>query len=138
MSPLTADDLEGPGSEAATPRSPHWRRNVTLAVVGLLLATGVVAFMALSSSGSRVEAKEVGFTVDGPESITLDFSVDKPRDMTVECTVEALATDFSQVGLAHVTVGPADVSQQQVSVTIPTTQSAVSAIVKACLPPARG
>jgi len=134
MSALTADDLEGPESGAPATHGPHWRRNVVLAVVGLVLGVGVVAFMTLVGNGSRIEAKETGFTVNGAESITLDFTVTKPKDVTVACSIEALASDFAQVGLTSVKVGPADVVQQQVSVTVPTTQAAVSAIVKGCTP----
>ena len=135
MSALTADDLEGPESGRPVRHGPHWRRNATLAVIGLVLAVGVAVYMAFGGRTAGIEAHEVGFTVHGPESITLDFTVTKPEDATVDCTVEALATDFSQVGLTTVTVPASTTAQQDVTVTVPTTQTAVSAVVRSCVVP---
>lgn len=143
QSPVPAQPLpDGRGASAGATvptdrygtRRPAGRR--PLAVVGAvaLLAAGVglAAWFAFGSSSADVRGKNVGFEVLGAETVVLTFDVAKPEDATVVCTVEALSSNYAQVGAKEVTVGPADVSEQRIRTEIATSEEAVTAVVDAC------
>lgn len=134
MSELTVDDLEGPTSGTAGRRKPS-RRAIVLTTLGLLAGIALITWMVFSGTQSSISTQVIGFSVTSAESVTIDFSVTKPKDATVDCTLEALAADYSQIGLVSVRIGPAEVVQQRASVPIPTTQKAVSAVVRSCIEP---
>ena len=104
------------------------RRSSTAAVVGL----AVVVWIGLAMAGQPVSTKNVGFDVDGSRSVDVTFEVTKPRESTVTCTVTALSESYAEVGVRTVEVGPADAATRRVTVTVQTTELAVTGIVESC------
>ena len=101
---------------------------VAAAVVGL----AVVVWIGLSMAGKPVSFKDVGFHVDGSRSVDVTFEVTKPKESTVTCTVTALSESYAEVGVRTVEVGPADTATRRVTVTVQTTELAVTGIVDSC------
>ncbi|SNT12937.1 protein of unknown function [Micrococcales bacterium KH10] len=134
MTEIDIDEWEGPDSQSPRAR-PKWRTwQVTLAIVAIGASVAVAAWFAFGNPDNSVAASEISFTVHGPEETTLVFDITKPTDMTVVCTVEALSHNYLQVGFQEITLGPAETANQRVTTTISTTEKAVTAIVKTCLP----
>jgi hypothetical protein len=50
----------------------------------------------------------------------------------VTCTVAALSESYAEVGVRTVEVGPADSATRRVTVTVQTTELAVTGIVETC------
>lgn len=135
MSALTTEELEGPESDLPGRGRPHRRRWWIGSAAGIAVAIGLVAYGAFAGDAADIRVQDVGFVVHGAESVTLRFDVAKPKDVTVVCDVEALSHSFAQVGVAEITVGPASTTEQEVTVTIPTAEIAVSATAKSCQKP---
>ena len=62
----------------------------------------------------------------------MTFEVTKPRESTVTCTVTALSESYAQVGVRTVEVGPSDAATRRVTVTVQTTELAVTGTVESC------
>ena len=101
---------------------------VAAAVVGL----AVVVWVGLTMAGKPVSTKDVGFRVDGSRSVEVTFEVTKPKESTVTCTVSALSESYGEVGVRTVEVGPADEATRRVTVTVQTTELAVTGLVDSC------
>ncbi|WP_456847411.1 DUF4307 domain-containing protein [Cellulomonas sp. P5_C6] len=101
---------------------------IAAAVVGV----GIVIWIGLNLAGQPVSWKDVGFHVQGPQAIDVTFEVTKPKESTVTCTVTALSESYGEVGVRKVDVGPADTSTRRVTVTVQTTELAVSGTVERC------
>lgn len=106
---------------------------VVLGTLAIVLAIGVAAWFAWGTP--TIRGKDVGYKVQSSEMITITFDVAKPKDLTVECRLDALNTNYAQVGTVNVTVGPADKFEQRFSVDINTTERAVTATVHDCQVP---
>lgn len=129
-SDLSVEELEGPQSSQPVRRHPWWLwaggiAAIVVAIIGLAFAT-------FTGNNAQIRFTVVGFTVLGPEATQLEFDLAKAKSTTVECAVEALAEDHSQVGYQLVSTGPSPYLDQRVTVTIPTTHEAVTAVVKSC------
>lgn len=121
------------GSRYATARAPRSRRLTVLGVVaGLTVGVLGAAYMAFGSPDAGVRGKDVGFSVTSSESVTITFDVAKPADSTVVCTLNALNTNYAQVGTRDVTIGPSDKGEARYTTQIATTELAVTAVVEAC------
>ncbi len=62
----------------------------------------------------------------------MTFEVTKPKEATVTCTVTALSESYAEVGVRTVEVGPADAATRRVTVTVQTTELAVTGVVDSC------
>lgn len=129
---------EAPGSPDLGTRytpapNPRYRR---LKIAGMIaaLAVGVAgaAYLSFGDADTSVRGQEVGFKVEGPESVTITFDVAKPKDSTVVCTLNALNTNYAQVGTKDVTIGPSEVGEARFTTQIATTELAVTAVVESC------
>jgi len=101
---------------------------VLAAVVGL----AVVVWIGLAMAGKPVSYKDVGFKVNGSQSVDVTFEVTKPKESTVTCTLTALSESYAEVGVRTVEVGPADTATRRVTATVQTTELAVTGIVDSC------
>lgn len=110
--------------------SPRATR-ILLVAVGLVVVA-LVGWFAFSQPGNDVRGKDVGFSVLGPEAVTITFDVAKPKDATVVCELEALNSSYAQVGTRTVTIGPSDIAEARFTVEIATSEEAVTAVVKSC------
>lgn len=105
---------------------------IVLGALALILAIGVAAWFAWGTP--NVRGRDVGYKVAGSEMVTITFDVAKPKDMTVECRLDALNTNYAQVGTRMVTIGPAEKFEQRFVEDILTTERAVTATVHDCKP----
>ncbi len=107
-----------------------WAR---LGLAGLILAVlAVVAWLGSGVLRDPVQWRDVGFHVDGASSIEVTFDVTKATTATVSCRVVGLSQSFGQVGVRDVTVGPGSTKTLRVTVTVPTSETAVSGTVTGC------
>lgn len=130
-------------TESPTTRPPAGRygpeptaRSARRARLGLVVAgvlgVALVVWVGLNLAGQPVSWKDVGFHVEDSRAIEVTFEVTKPRESTVTCTVTALSESYGQVGVRSVEVGPADEATRRVTVTVQTTELAVSGTVEPC------
>ena len=98
----------------------------------VLAAAAVLTWVAIGQFGSKVSWQDAGYHVTDATSIQVTFQVTKPAGATVTCQVEALSQSFAQVGIQAVTVGPGTTSTETVSVTVPTSERAVTGTVDSC------
>ena len=142
---MTATPAAGPAAPTADGPRPAGRYGSTvspgrrrIARVGLIvlavLGVALVVWLGLGAAGTPVRWTEVGFRVDGPTQVELTFDVTKDADATAVCQVQALSARHAEVGVQTVTVGPAGTRTQRVTMTIPTAEEAVTAIVSTCDP----
>jgi hypothetical protein len=117
----------GPRSDAAADR--------TLKRIGLVL--GVLAVCALIAGGAyyllgaKVSGEVDAFQVTGDHAVQVHLGVDKSSGAAGTCTLDALATDQSEVGRITVPV-PAKGNSYDAIVTIRTVQRATAAQLISC------
>lgn len=129
-SPSGAPELGSRYSSTATPRS----RRLKIAGIVAALSVGVAgaAYFSFGNPGSSVRGQEISYSVKNSEMVEITFNVAKPQDATVVCTLNALNTNYAQVGTKTVTIGPSGVDEAQFTVPIATTELAVTAVIESC------
>ena len=120
------------GRYGPEPTARSARRGRIFLVVAAVVGVAVVVWIGLGMAGKPVSYKDVGFKVDGSQSVDVTFEVTKPKESTVTCTLTALSESYAEVGVRTVTVGPADEASQRVTATVQTTELAVSGTVDRC------
>lgn len=133
-------ELEDDAVLASSPPSGHsgaltpWGQKfaIILGVLAMALAIGYIAWASFTTD--TIRGKNVGFNVLSSEAIEITFDVAKPQDMTVVCTLDALNTNYAQVGTRDVEIGPAEQFEQRFTTEIRTTETAVTAVVESCVP----
>jgi len=120
------------GRYGPEPTARSVRRGRIGIVVAAVVGLGLVVWIGLGMASRPVSTKDVGFRVDGARSVDVTFEVTKPRESTVTCTVSALSESYAEVGVRTVEVGPADSATRRVTVTVQTTELAVTGIVESC------
>lgn len=133
--PAPAQSLEerygrrgGPGSRAL------------LVAAGVVLGALAVAWGLWVARGVAAEPltwQDVGFAVRGDDrtDVTFDvhFDADLAGDAEAVCTLRALNQVRAEVGLRDVTVGPASRGSVRTTMTVPTSERAVTGLVKECV-----
>ena len=115
---------------APTARAAVWRR---LGLAALILAAlAVLAWVGIATLRDPVQWRDVGYHVNGSTSIDVTFDVTKATSASATCRVEALSESFAQVGFYDVPVGPGPTSTLRVTVTVPTSETAVTGTVRSC------
>jgi hypothetical protein len=120
------------GRYGPEPTARSARRGRLGLVVAGVLGVALVIWIGLNLAGQPVSWKDVGFSVEGPRAIDVTFEVTKAKEATVTCTVTALSESYAEVGVRKVDVGPADTATRRVTVTVQTTELAVSGTVERC------
>ncbi len=120
------------GRYGPEPTARSVRRGRLALVTAGVLGVALVVWIGLSLAGRPVSWKDVGFHVQGPQAIDVTFEVTKPKEATVRCTVTALSESYAQVGVRSVDVGPADTATRRVTVTVQTSELAVTGTVEPC------
>jgi hypothetical protein len=120
------------------------RTRVLLVAGGLTLAAIAVgwgAWVAQTVTDQPVTWQDVAFDVTGDTVTRVTFDVrfagDLPDDAEAVCTVRALNQVMAEVGLLDVTVGPASREALRTTVEVPTSERAVTGMVKECAVPGR-
>lgn len=115
---------------APTARSVAWRRAALALLV--LAALGVLAWVGAHMLRDPVQWRDVGYHVNGATSIDVTFDVTKSPSASATCHVHALSQTFAEVGVLDVPVGPGTTSTQRLTVTMPTSERAVTGTVVTC------
>ena len=143
-----------PSESAATDRSlderygrrPGHRPRARAALVAgaLVLAAAAVAWaawVAQTVTDRPVTWQDVAFDVTGDTVTVVTFDVrfagDLPDDAEAVCTLRALNQVMAEVGLRDVTVGPASREAVRTTAEVPTSERAVTGMVKECVVPGR-
>jgi uncharacterized protein (DUF58 family) len=125
-----------PGRYGAAPdpggKSPHRRRNVTILAVLALAFVVVVAWLALGNQSASVTYDTYGYKVVDGQTVTVSVDVTVAPGTPVECTVEAQNDQHAQVGSRDVDLGPSNASSARYTVTIQTSERAVTGLVDSC------
>ncbi|MCL3862554.1 DUF4307 domain-containing protein [Actinotalea sp. K2] len=123
-----------PAGRYGPPADPRARRRnvVTLWALGLL-GLAATLWIGYGAAMTPVTWKDVGFRVvdDGTIEVTYDVIRLDPSD-TVHCTLEALNSQYAQVGVLEARVDPAEDRVQRLTSTLFTTERAVTAVVELC------
>ena len=113
-----------------TARALTWRRAGLVVLV--LAALAVLAWVGIGTLRDPVQWRDVGYHVNGATSIDVTFDVTKSTSASATCRVRALSQSYAEVGLADVPVGPGTTSTQRLTVTVPTSELAVTGTVQTC------
>lgn len=125
-----AADLGTRYSPASSPRSR--RLKIVGIAAGLTVGVALAAYLSFGNPATSVRGQDVGFAVQGPEAVDITFDVAKPKGATVICRLNALNTNYAQVGTKDVTIGPSEVAESRFTTQIATTELAVTAVVESC------
>ncbi|GEA85438.1 MAG: DUF4307 domain-containing protein [Cellulomonas sp.] len=102
-------------------------------VLTTLVAAVVVAWVGIGALRDPVQWKDVGFSVQGADTIAVTFEVTKDPESTATCRVRALSQSYAEVGVKNVEIGPG-ARTQRVTVVVPTAELAVTGTVSLCEP----
>lgn len=128
---------QDPALEARYGRTPGRRRGArVLAVVagaGVLAAVVVwVIWVGLLGPASSLEARTLGFSLQGDTAVEVSYEITVEPGRTVSCAVEALNTDFGIVGWKVVAIPAADRSTRRFSEVLRTTEPPVTGLIYRC------
>ena len=98
----------------------------------VLAALAVLAWVGSWMLRDPVQWRDVGYHVNGATSIDVTFDVTKSTSASATCRVRALSQSYAEVGVADVPVGPGTTSTQRLTVTVPTSERAVTGTVDSC------
>ena len=103
---------------------------VVAAALLVLAALAWGAWVAVSVAREPVRWADVGYQVHGDAEVTVSFDVTVRHGSGAVCTVQALNAQHAEVGRRDVRVsGPGTV---RVTSVLPTSERAVTGVVKAC------
>jgi hypothetical protein len=114
------------------------RRRAVVVTAAALVAAGVAwaVWVAWGVANEPVRWADAGFTVRGDTAVDVTFQVTTAPGSVAVCTVRALNDARAEVGLLDVRVGPSTSGTIRTTATVPTTERAVAAAVRACAPAA--
>ena len=101
------------------------------AIAGVVLMT-ITAMWFGFANYSPVSHQDVGFRVISQWQTEVDFELTKPTDATVICSIEALNNSYLAVGYVQVKLGPSDFRTNRHTVSLNTTELAVTGLVDEC------
>ena len=101
------------------------------AIIVVVLAS-ISALWISSLNYNPAQHQDIGFRVVSELEVEIDFELSKPKDATVICSVEALNNSFLQVGYKEFEFGPSDFETNRHTVTVLTTELAVTGLVREC------
>ena len=110
------------------------RKGWTLVALGLAVLIGITAWVAVVMESKAVRWRDVGFSVVSPTEAVATYDVFLYGDVGATCTLRALNSRFTEVGVATQRVDRADGSEQRFRTTIVTTEEATTALVQGCVP----
>lgn len=102
---------------------------VVVSVIGLVL----LVWISLGLAKPQASSKVISFNVVDAGTATVQFELTKPIDRSAVCTLEALSTGFTQVGVKTVTIGPAPTLTTQIFEEVNTSELATTVLVASCI-----
>jgi hypothetical protein len=110
-------------------RDPKQYRVV--AIAGVVLMTMTAMWFGYANY-SPVTHQDIGFRVISQWQVEVDFELSKPQDATVVCSIQALNNSYLAVGYLEVELGPSDFQTNRHTVSVNTTELAVTGLVDEC------
>ena len=102
-----------------------------LAITAVVIMS--IAALAISAMNfNPAQFKDIGYRVKSEWQIEVDFELTKPKDATAICSFEALNNSFLAVGYREVEFEPSDFETNGHTVSLNTTELAVTGLVKEC------
>lgn len=110
------------------------RRRLTIAgiVAAAVVGVGITIWIGLGQASTPVRYDDFGFKVISSERIDVTFQVSMEPGTQAECTIDALAESYAQVGTVDVVVGPSDQLEGRYTVSVATSELATTGIVESC------
>ena len=120
------------GRYGSTPAGTRRRR--TQGLVAVLTVLGLLTTVWLGAAVLRdpVQWKDVGYDVVDGTAVDVTFEVTQTTGTSAVCRVQALSQSYAEVGVLDVTVPRGSTATQRVTVTVPTTELAVTGTVEGC------
>jgi hypothetical protein len=103
-----------------------------LSVLALAGALAWAGWAGLSATSGGVSWSDVGFDVQGDTAVSLTYDITKDPAATAICSLRALDTNKTAVGVAQVRIGPSSTRTTRRTDTVRTSTLAVSATVRTC------
>lgn len=125
-SPATADRY---GAQETPARR---RRNVLWMVAAGVVLVAVVVWLALGNRSTTVSYETYGYKVVSAEEVRVTVDVTVKPGTLVSCTIDALNEAHAQVGTHDFTLGPSTTQATRYTVTLHTSERAVTGTVDAC------
>lgn len=131
--PHGRDDAASSEADEPTGALPRLSRRAWVGIgVGVAALTAATIVLTYPLITQPVRWQDVGYTVDSPFAASATFDVFFYTDQPVVCQVRALNMSFAEVGGAQVRLLAADGKHQRVTVDVPTTETANTAVVDTC------
>lgn len=110
------------------------RRRLAIAgiVAAAVVGVGITIWIGLGQASTPVRYDDFGFKVIDSEQIDVTFQVSMEPGTQAECTIDALAESYAQVGTVDVVVGPSDQLEGRYTVSVATSELATTGIVESC------
>lgn len=125
-----------PADRYGPPPDPRRRRRAVIALVALGVAgVALVVWLGLGMAAAPVSWSQVGFSIDGAESVEVTYDVTRlDPSITVECRVEAQNRSHAQVGVVVDVIPPSADGTVRRTSTVGTSETAVTGFVDECSP----
>ncbi|MBO0611169.1 DUF4307 domain-containing protein [Myceligenerans salitolerans] len=129
-----ADRYGRPARETGPSGRPRLSVGARIAIAAALAVgvAGAAWFAWSDAQRNPVSFRDVGFSVESAELVSVTFDVMMPPGTTAVCTVTALNPSYAEVGSLDVEVGPDERDAVRVTADVRTTQEATTGIVDRC------
>lgn len=108
------------------------RKGWILVALGIAALIGATSWVAVLMESQPVRWKDVGFSLTSPTEAVATYDVYLYGDQGATCTVRALNSRFTEVGVATVHIDRADGAEQRITTPVATTEEATTATVLGC------
>lgn len=113
-------------------RGARRRRAMTLWLLGLA-GLAMALWIGLGAARTPVNWQDVGFRIDGAESVEVVFEVSRiDPSVPVECRLQALNQQHAQVGVRTVALRASTQTVHRLSAVVATSEEAVTGVVDRC------
>lgn len=112
--------------------APGQARWWVIGILGVLAMTAAVAWLGWSNTAGAVHPQVTAYAVESDSSVRLDYQVIRPEGSTLTCELTALNVRKGAVGTVTEEVPPGPNPAVR-SVTIRTTERAVTGVVTSCV-----
>jgi hypothetical protein len=121
------------GDRYGAPTGPV-RRRLLVALVAVLAVLGLAAatWIGIGVARDPVQWKDVGYLVLGSDRVDVTFDVFMAPGTRAQCTLRALNSQFTEVGVRTVTIESATTRGQRLTESVSTAERAVTGVVDTC------
>jgi hypothetical protein len=107
------------------------KQNKDLAILGVAALTITAAWFGFANY-SPLSFQDLGYRVLSDTRVEIDFELTRPEGADVVCSLEALNNQFAPVGWIELVIPGSDSTKVRNTVTLNTTELAVTGLVDEC------